>query len=139
MLASFLIPVYNTELAVLRLCINSVLKAAGGEHEVVVVDDASDRAETLDFLSRCKSAGLENLKLLRNSENSGISYSLNKGVDNATGALYAPVDHDDMVVTSGFRQIRSRLRRVFFFGAAGRRPEVPVARAAYPGGFGAGL
>ena len=46
MLASFLIPVYNTELAVLRLCINSVLKAAGGENEVIVVDDSSDQSDT---------------------------------------------------------------------------------------------
>ena len=105
MRTSFLIPVYNTELAILRTCINSVLKAAGDEHEVVVVDDASDRAETQEFLSRCESSDLENLKLLRNSENSGVSYSLNKAAKSSTGILYAPVDHDDMVVSSGFEQM----------------------------------
>jgi len=105
MLTSFLIPVYNTELAVLRLCINSVLKAAGNEHEVIVVDDASDKAETREFLSRCESSNLENLKLLRNRENSGVSYSLNKAAESSTGVLYAPVDHDDMVVSTGFEQM----------------------------------
>ena len=105
MRTSFLIPVYNTELAVLRLCINSVLKSAGSEHEVVVVDDASDRAETREFLSRCESADLKNLKVFRNSENSGVSYSLNKAAKSSTGILYAPVDHDDMVVSSGFEQM----------------------------------
>ena len=105
MRTSFLIPVYNTDLAVLRLCINSVLKAADDKHEVVVVDDASDRAETREFLSRCESTGLENMKLLRNSENSGVSYSLNKAAKSSTGILYAPVDHDDMVVSSGFEQM----------------------------------
>jgi len=105
MRTSFLIPVYNTDLAILRLCINSVLKAAGDEHEVVVVDDASSRAETRDFLSRCEASGFDNLTVLRNTENCGVSYSLNKAVANATGDLYAPVDHDDMVVTAGFQQM----------------------------------
>jgi len=105
MRTSFLIPVYNTDLAILRLCINSALKAAGDEHEVVVVDDASSRAETRDFLSRCEASGFDNLTVLRNTENCGVSYSLNKAVANATGDLYAPVDHDDMVVPVGFQQM----------------------------------
>ena len=105
MRTSFLIPVYNTDLAILRLCINSVLKAAGDEHEVIVVDDASSGAETREFLSRCKTSGIANLKVLRNSENNGVSYSLNKAAHAATGVLYAPVDHDDMVVAPGFQQM----------------------------------
>ena len=78
MRTSFLIPVYNTDLATLRLCINSVLKAAGDEHEVVIVDDASSQDETREFLLRCAAIGLDNLKVLRNAENCGVSYSLNK-------------------------------------------------------------
>ena len=105
MRTSFLIPVYNTDLAILRLCINSALKAAGDEHEVVVVDDASSEAETREFLSRCEASGFDNLTVLRNTENCGVSYSLNKAVENATGDLYAPVDHDDMVVPVGFQQM----------------------------------
>ena len=105
MRTSFLIPVYNTDLAILRLCINSVLKVAGDEHEVVVVDDASSEAETREFLSRCEASGFDNLTVLRNTENCGVSYSLNKAVENATGDLYAPVDHDDMVVSFGFQQM----------------------------------
>ena len=105
MRTSFLIPVYNTEMAVLRLCINSVLKAADDKHEVIVVDDASDRAETREFLSRCESSNLQNLKVLRNSENNGVSYSLNKAAKSSTGVLYAPVDHDDLVIPSGIQAI----------------------------------
>jgi len=69
------------------------------------VDDASSRAETRDFLSRCEASGFDNLTVLRNTENCGVSYSLNKAVANATGDLYAPVDHDDMVVPVGFQQM----------------------------------
>ena len=105
MRTSFLIPVHNTDLAILRLCINSALKAAGDEHEVVVVDDASSEAETREFLSRCEASGFDNLTVLRNTENCGVSYSLNKAVGNATGDLYAPVDHDDMVVPNGFERM----------------------------------
>ena len=103
MRTSFLIPVYNPDLSVLRLCVNSVLKAAGDEHEVIIVDDASSRDEISEFLTRCTASGLDNLKVLRNAENCGVSYSLNKAADEATGILYAPVDHDDMLVTHGFQ------------------------------------
>ena len=115
MRTSFLIPVYNTEVSVLRLCINSVLKAAGNYHEVVIVDDASSQTETREFLSRCEASGLENLKTLRNSENNGVSYTLNKAADAATGELYAPVDHDDMVVASGFLQM---MRYQAYYGSS---------------------
>ena len=106
MRTSFLIPVYNPDLVVLRLCVNSTLKAAGDEHEVIIVDDASSRDDTREFLSRCAASGLDNLKVLRNAENSGVSYSLNKAADEATGILYAPVDHDDMLVTHGFQYMQ---------------------------------
>ena len=38
MQVSFLIPVYNTDPAVLTLCVNSALKAAADHQLVVVVD-----------------------------------------------------------------------------------------------------
>ncbi len=104
MQVSFLVPVYNTDPAVLTLCINSVLKAAGDHHQVVVVDDGSDREETRAFLSRCADASLTNLKILRNEANAGVSYTLNQAAREASGDLLAPVDHDDVVVSQGFAQ-----------------------------------
>ena len=104
MQVSFLIPVYNTDPAVLTLCVNSALKAAADYHQVVIADDASDSAQTLAFLDRCKSAGLANLKLVRSSANAGVSHALNLAAVEASGDLLAPVDHDDVVVTQGFSQ-----------------------------------
>ena len=46
MRVSFLVPVYNTDPAILALCVNSVLKAANDYHEVILVDDATDRDDT---------------------------------------------------------------------------------------------
>ena len=105
MRVSFIVPVFDTEVDVLRLCVNSVLKAAGHEHEVVLVDDASRRLETRAFVDRCADSGIENLVVLRNAENSGVSYTLNSAASAATGSVFAPVDHDDVVVSQGFEQL----------------------------------
>ena len=110
MRTSFLVPVYDTDPAVLRLCINSALKAADDQHEVVIVDDCSRREETCAFLARCTETGLPNLKILRNPQNSGVSYSLNQAAAAAAGELLAPVDHDDVVVSQGFQQTLRCLR-----------------------------
>lgn len=94
MQVSFLVPVYNTDPAVLTLCVNSVLKAAADRHQVVIVDDASDREETRAFLNRCAEAKLANLKLLRNDTNAGVSSALNQAATAASGDLLSPVDHE---------------------------------------------
>ena len=105
MQVSFLIPVYNTDPAVLTLCVNSVLKAAADHHQVVVVDDASSNPETLAFLDRCDRAGLANLKMIRATDNAGVSHALNLAAAEASGDFLAPVDHDDVVVSQGFSQM----------------------------------
>ena len=105
MQVSFLIPVYNTDPAVLTLCVNSALKAAADHHQVVVVDDASSNPETLAFLERCDRAGLANLKMIRATDNAGVSHALNLAAAEASGDFLAPVDHDDVVVSQGFSQM----------------------------------
>ncbi|MED5250380.1 MAG: glycosyltransferase, partial [Pseudomonadota bacterium] len=110
MQVSFLIPVYNTDPAVLTLCVNSVLKAAADHHQVVVADDASSNPETLAFLERCDRAGLANLKMIRTADNAGVSHALNVAAAEASGDFLAPVDHDDVVVSQGFSQMLRCLR-----------------------------
>ncbi len=110
MQVSFLIPVYNTDPAVLTLCVNSVLKAAADRDQVVVVDDASSNPETLAFLDRCDRAGLANLKMIRTADNAGVSHALNLAATEASGDFLAPVDHDDVVVSQGFSQMLRCLR-----------------------------
>ena len=130
---SFLVPVYDTDVKVLRSCINSVLKAAVDQHEVVVVDDGSHCAETRDFLDRCGACGVENLKILRNSQNSGVSYSLNKAAATATGELYAPVDHDDMVVTDGVHHMLQYIN--YYRSNWAYSDEVQITYKGVPRGF----
>ncbi|MHC8863810.1 glycosyltransferase [Arenicellales bacterium IMCC57338] len=110
MRVSFLVPVYNTDPAILALCVNSVLKAANDYHEVILVDDATDRDDTKAFLQRCKDADLDNLQILHNRENAGVSFSLNAAATSASGEFLSPVDHDDVVVSQGFHQMLRSLR-----------------------------
>ena len=105
MRVSFIVPVFDTDIDVLRLSVNSILKAAGNEHELVLVDDESRRPETRAFVDRCADSGIANLVVLRNAENSGVSYTLNSAASAATGTMLAPVDHDDVVVSQGFEQL----------------------------------
>ena len=42
-LVSFIIPVYNTPVHLLRRCVNCILKCERADIELVLVDDGSDR------------------------------------------------------------------------------------------------
>jgi GT2 family glycosyltransferase len=97
---SFIVPVYNTDPQILRICINSILHCLQDQHELILIDDASTTSETLEFLSRWSSQFEFPVKLIRNPENCGVSYSLNKGIAISQGSFIAPVDHDDLVIPS---------------------------------------
>ena len=100
---TFVVPVFNTDHRILRICINSILHAAADGHEIVIIDDGSTNSNTLDFLDRCKSSNQYAITILNNQENSGVSYSLNKGIATAKGHYIAPIDHDDLLIPSGFQ------------------------------------
>jgi glycosyltransferase involved in cell wall biosynthesis len=102
MKVTFVVPVFNTDYRILRICINSILHAANNKHDVVIIDDGSTNIETIEFLSRCNKSEYQNIRVLKNLENSGVSYSLNKGIVSANGDYIAPIDHDDLVIPSGF-------------------------------------
>lgn len=114
MKVTFVVPVFNTDYRILRICINSILHAAANQHEVVIIDDASTNAETIDFLSRCEQSQSQNITILKNLENSGVSYSLNKGIVSANGDYIAPIDHDDLVIPSGFEVA---VKHILYYGS----------------------
>ena len=102
MKVSFIVPVYNTAHQILWICINSILHSLQDQHELILIDDASTSPDTLEFLSVWSSQLDFPVKLIRNSENCGVSYSLNKGIAASGGDFIAPVDHDDLVIPTGF-------------------------------------
>lgn len=107
---SFLLPVYNTEKTLLRICINSILHALGDDHELVVVNDASETEETLDQLEKLRRLGKPNVVIIDNPSNNGVSYSLNKAAQASSQPLLAPIDHDDLLMPDGFQESMRYLR-----------------------------
>lgn len=92
--ASIIIPVYNTDKKYLKKCIQSVQNQSYNNIEIIVVDDGStnDCAKYCDELcindNRCK---------VIHTENRGVSFARNIGLDNASGIYVAFVDSDDWV------------------------------------------
>jgi GT2 family glycosyltransferase len=115
MKVSFLVPVYNTDAYLLKICVNSIFHAVSDCHELVLIDDATDNDETLAMLEKFRCLSQYNVKVIRNSVNSGVSYSLNSGASASSGDFLAPVDHDDLVVKRGFL---SALRLQEYYGCS---------------------
>ena len=76
---SAVIPVYNTNPKFLRECINSVLNQTHPVDEIIIIDDGSDRPETLDELYHTK-LHLHPLIRIISQKNKKISGALNNGI-----------------------------------------------------------
>lgn len=111
---SIVTPVYNRENVVAR-CIDSVLKQAYKNFELIVIDDGSSDG-TVDIL---KAYGPQ-FKLLINDGNKGVNFSRNRCIAEATGDYVLLLDSDDYLVedalTSVARAIETaRLCKHFLF------------------------
>lgn len=78
----------------LKKSIESILEQSYLNIQLVIVDDGS-QDDTLDVI---KSFSDERIKLLVNEQNMGLIYSLNYGVNNASGELIARMDADDIAL-----------------------------------------
>lgn len=90
-LVSVVIPVYNRENTV-AAAIDSVLDQTYENIEIIVVNDAStDNTENVLF-DKYK----DKIKYFKNEKNMGVSFSRNKGIENANGKNIAFLDSDDI-------------------------------------------
>lgn len=90
---SIIIPVYNAEKTLYR-CLDSLLPQLNEKIEVILVNDGSSDSSgeiCREYLKKSKC-----FKLFE-QENSGASFSRNKGLDNAKGEYILFVDSDDYV------------------------------------------
>lgn len=89
---SVIVPVYNTDRVVLQKMVDSVRNQWYSNWELVLVDDASSREETYNYLK-----GLEGQKIIKKilHENRGISGATNEGISAASGDFVVFLDHDD--------------------------------------------
>jgi glycosyltransferase involved in cell wall biosynthesis len=91
-LFSVVIPTYNRVIKLQR-AVRSVEAQSMDDYEVIVVDDGSSDG-TAAFLESIRS---ERCITLRNSKNSGVSASRNRGVATATGEFVVFLDDDDVL------------------------------------------
>lgn len=90
---SVLMAVYNGE-RFLRQAIESVLTQSFSDFEFIIVNDASTDS-TFEILKEYQAAD-HRIRLLSNPENLGLSKSLNRGLELATGEFIARMDADDV-------------------------------------------
>lgn len=97
-LVSVIIPTRD-EVEVLRACLNSIRdKTTYDNYEIVIVDNGSERAETLAYLEEIQRDCVA--KVVRDDGAFNFSRLNNKGVGVASGEIVALVNNDVEVVTS---------------------------------------
>ena len=88
---SVVIPVYNTG-KILNETIASVLNQSFTDFEIVIIDDGSPDADTLQIL---KEQSDPRIRVIR-QQNGGVAMARNRGVVESYGKFIAFLDHDDL-------------------------------------------
>lgn len=92
-LVSIILPVYNAE-KYLDECLNSIINQTYRNIEIIAIDDCSSD-KSLEILKNY--ALYDNrLKVFSNNENKKLIYTLNKGLELASGYYIARMDSDDI-------------------------------------------
>lgn len=96
MTLSVIIPVFNTELSVLKKCVDSICKIRKYDYEIIIVDDGSVEKKSLSYKNEYKNN--KKIKYYK-KENGGVSSARNYGLDKATGDYIMFVDSDDILIS----------------------------------------
>lgn len=91
---SFIIPVYNTEVDLIKRCVDSILAFYYAGIEIIIIDDGSacDCAKYLDDIAR-----LHTVCTVYHMRNQGVSAARNYGVKVSSGDYIVFVDADDLI------------------------------------------
>ncbi|UCE31983.1 MAG: glycosyltransferase, partial [Burkholderiales bacterium] len=93
---SVLLPVHDTDPAMLEAAIDSVFAQAWPHWELCIVDDASTRAETVAVLARAAERSPQ-VRLATRTENGHIAVASNDALGLAGGEFVLLLDHDDLL------------------------------------------
>ena len=91
---SVIMSTYNTPEEYLRESINSIICQTYTDFELIVVDDGSTQNDSEIALGFHD----ERIIVLKNEKNSGLAYSLNRGLKHARGEYIVRMDSDDIAV-----------------------------------------
>ena len=97
---SVVMPVYNTEIPILKEAVDSIMNQTLGDFEFIIVDDCSG-PDTQDYLTRLKDP---RLRVIRNETNLGVTKSLNIGFRASRGKYIARMDADDISLPMRFEK-----------------------------------
>lgn len=96
---SVLTPIYNTNPAHLRECIESVLNQSFSDFEFLILNDSPENQEIKQVVLSYQD---KRIKYFENEHNLGISESRNKLITLAKGEYLAVFDHDDISTPDRF-------------------------------------
>lgn len=97
---SVVMPVYNTEILILKEAVDSILNQTFRDFEFIIVDDCSGEA-VRKFLQGLRDP---RIRLIRNETNLGVTKSLNVGFRAAQGKYIARMDADDIALPVRFEK-----------------------------------
>lgn len=103
---SIIIPVYKVETSI-EQCARSIFEQTFSDIEYVFVDDCTPD-KSVEVLKKVITEYPERknqIKILRNNTNKGISFTRNTGLDNATGTYIIHVDSDDWVEPNMIKEL----------------------------------
>ena len=105
---SVIVPCYNVEKYVSK-CLDSLINQTYENLEIICVEDSSTD-NTLKILKDYSKKD-KRIKIVKNKQNSGLSFSRNEGIKNATGAYLGFIDSDDYVDLNFYEVLYTSLKK----------------------------
>ncbi len=101
-LISVIMPVYNVDAVWLERAIDSVRNQLYQNWELIIIDDNSDREETVEVLNWLS---VPRIHIRRLDKNRNIAGATNEGIRMATGSYIAFLDHDDEMAENALAEV----------------------------------
>ena len=92
-LVSVILPVYNAE-KYIKVCLTSILNQKYQNLEIIIINDGSTDS-SLDIIDSFYD---NRIRIYNNDKNQGLVYSLNRGLELASGEYIARMDADDIML-----------------------------------------
>ena len=102
---SVIVPVYNEKAEYIQRAISSLINQQFQNIEIIIVDDGSDKKETLEFLTKIRQ---DNIKVLH-KKNGGLGSARNYGLAYARGKVIGFLDADDWVEDDFYLELMTLL------------------------------
>lgn len=105
---SIIIPVYN-HFEYLSKCFNSLINQNYSNFEIICIDDNSSDIRVKQFLSKAEKE-IQNITVVYNAENYGISAVQNQGIQLAKGEFVGFLDCDDYLASDALFEVNLHMK-----------------------------